>query len=230
MKDQFEPPRITIFAGHYGSGKTTVAVNYAMALARTCPRVALCDMDIVNPYFRTADCARMLAGAGVDLIHSPYANTNVEFYLPPEQARRAFDDPGLTSVMDLGGDDCGAMALGRYAGLLDELRGRGEDYALLMVVNACRPLTRDADSLREIKNEIEAAAHVGFTGLVNNTNLGPETTPETVAASFPLLRALRETLALPVVMTAVRADIPLAVPEDLGPRFDVLCYGNRFGV
>jgi len=220
------PARITIFAGHYGSGKTTVAVSYAMTLARTLPRVALCDMDIVNPYFRTADCARTLAGAGVELVSSAYANTAVELYLPPEQAMRAFDDPSLASVIDLGGDDCGAKALGRYAA---RIRGRG-DVALLMVVNACRPLTRDAASLLAIKNEIEAAGHVPFTGLVNNTNLGAETTPEIIAGSFPLMRELRESLGLPIVMTAVREDVPLAVPEDMGSRFDVTCYGNRFGV
>ena len=227
MKDNLPPPaRITIFAGHYGSGKTTAAVNYAMALARACPRVALCDMDIVNPYFRTADSAHILAGAGVELISSSLANSNVEMIGLPARLPRVFDDPTLTSVIDLGGDDCGALALGRYAG---RLRGRG-DIALWMVVNACRPLTRDVDALLEIKTEIEAAARVPFTGLVNSTNLGLETTPEIIAASFPLMRRLREALALPIVMTAVREDIPLAVPEDMGPRFDVRCWGNRFGV
>ncbi|MCL2494850.1 MAG: hypothetical protein FWE98_04245 [Oscillospiraceae bacterium] len=220
------PARLTIFAGHYGSGKTTVAVSYAMALARTRPRVALCDMDIVNPYFRTADSAGVLADAGVELIHSRYANTNVEFYLPPVEAARVFDDPTLTSIIDLGGDDCGALALGRFA---ERIQGRG-DAALLMVVNACRPLTRDADSLLAIKNEIETAARLPFTGLVNSTNLGAETTPEIVAASFPLMRQLRDALALPIAMTAVREDIPLAVPEDMGPRFDVVCWGNRFQI
>ena len=227
MRNILAPPaRITIFAGHYGSGKTTAAVNYAMALARVCPRVALCDMDIVNPYFRTADCADILAGAGVELISSRYVNTNVEMSCLPTQLPRVFDDPTLTSVIDLGGDDCGALALGRYAG---RIQGRG-DIALWMVVNACRPLTRDVDALLSIKAEIETAAHVPFTGLVNSTNLGLETTPETIAASFPLMRQLRDALALPIVMTAVREDIPLAVPEDMGPRFDVRCWGNRFGV
>ena len=221
-----QPARITIFAGHYGSGKTTAAVNYAIALARTAPRVALCDMDIVNPYFRTADCAQVLAGAGVELISSRYVNSAVEMACAPVEAVRVFDDPALTSVVDLGGDDCGALALGRYAA---RIQGRG-DVALWMVVNACRPLTRDADSLRAIKAEIEAAAHVPFTGLANNTNLGVETTPEIIAGSFPLMRELRDALALPIVMTAVREDIALDVPEDMGPRFDVVCYGNRFGV
>jgi len=227
MENILPPPaRITIFAGHYGSGKTTVAVNYAMAVARAYPRVALCDMDVVNPYFRTADCAHILADAGVELISSSLANSNVEMIGLPAQLPRVFDDPGLTSVIDLGGDDCGALALGRYAA---RLRGR-EDTALLMVVNACRPLTRDAAALLETKAEIEAAAHVPFTGLVNCTNLGAETIPETVAASFPLMRELRDALALPVVMTAVREDIPLVVPEDMGVRFDVQCWGNRFRV
>jgi len=227
MKDILEhPARITIFAGHYGSGKTTAAVNYAMALARACPRVALCDMDIVNPYFRTADCAGILAEAGVELISSSLANSNVEMIGLPAQLPRVFDDPGLTSVIDLGGDDCGALALGRYAA---RLQGRG-DVALWMVVNACRPLTRDVAALLEIKTEIEAAARVPFAGLVNSTNLGAETIPEIVAASFPLMRQLRQALALPIVMTAVREDIPLAVPEDMGPRFDVQCWGNRFQI
>jgi len=227
MENIFDhPARITIFAGHYGSGKTTAAVNYAMALARACPRVALCDMDIVNPYFRTADSADILAGAGVELISSSLANSNVEMIGLPAQLPRVFDDPTLTSVIDLGGDDCGALALGRYAG---RIQGRG-DIALWLVVNACRPLTRDVDALLSIKTEIETASHVSFTGLVNSTNLGAETTPEAIAASFPLMRRLREALALPVAMTAVREDIPLVVPEDMGTRFDVQCWGNRFGV
>ena len=231
MKNMLDSPaHVTIFAGHYGSGKTTAAVNYAMALARVCPRVALCDMDVVNPYFRTADCANILAGAGVELISSSLANSNVEMIGLPAQLLRVFDDPGLTSVIDLGGDDCGALALGRYAARLAELRGRGEAYDLWMVVNACRPLTRDVAALLAIKAEIEAAAHVPFTGLANSTNLGAETAPEIIAASFPLMRQLRDALGLPVVMTAVREDIPLAVPEDIGTRFDVQCWANRFGV
>ena len=221
-----EPARITIFAGHYGSGKTTAAVNYALSLARVRQNVALCDMDIVNPYFRTADFAGILAQGGVELISSPYANTNVELYLPPVEALRAFDDPRLTSVIDLGGDDCGALAIGRYA---SRLQGR-DDVALWMVVNPYRPLTRDIAGLRAIRGEIEAAARLRFTGIVNNTNLGGVTTAEDIASHFALVRELSDTLELPVVMTCVKAGIALDVPPELGERFDVECYGNRFGV
>jgi hypothetical protein len=218
--------RITIFAGHYGSGKTTAAVNYALWLARARQNVTLCDMDIVNPYFRTADFEGVLAGGGVELLRSPYANTNVEMLGAPVEALRLFDDPRLTGVIDLGGDDRGALALGRYAA---RLRGSG-DTALWMVVNPYRPLTRDIAGLREMRAEIEGAAHLRFTGIVNNTNLGGVTAPADIAAYFPLVRELSETLALPVVMTCVRAGIALEVPPGLGERFEVECWGNRFGV
>lgn len=221
--------RVTIFAGHYGSGKTTLAVNYALALAQRLPRVALCDMDIVNPYFRTADSAQVLAQGGVELISSPYANTNVEMPWAPVDAQRALDQPGLVSVIDLGGDDSGALALGRYAARLAQLREAGE-LAVWMVVNTCRPLTGDAEALREVKAEIEAAAHIPFTGLINNTNLGEETTPDVIEGSFPLVEELSAALALPVVMTAVRTDIPLDVPPGMGDRFDITRYGNRFSI
>jgi len=218
--------KITILAGHYGSGKTTVAVNYAMALAKAHDRVALCDMDIVNPYFRTADHAQRLAGAGVELISSAFANSNLEAVWAPVEILRVFDEPGLVSVIDLGGDDCGALAIGRYA---ERLQSR-DDVALWMVVNPYRPLTRDLDSLRGIRREIEVSAKLRFTGLVNNANLGVETSAEIIEASFPLMRSLSEDLALPIVMTAVRRDIALDVPPEMGGRFEVECWGNRFGV
>ena len=217
--------KINIIAGHYGSGKTTFAVNYAMELKREHERVALCDMDIVNPYFRTADHARLLADAGVELISSPFANTNVEMPWAPVEVLRVFDDPALRSVIDLGGDDQGAFAMGRYA---KKLAGRG-DVELWMVVNPYRPLSNDVNSLRTIQQEIEAACKLRFTGLVCNPNLGEETTPALVAASFPLMREISAAFGLPVVMTAMRRGMAVDVPPELGERFEMDCYGNRFG-
>jgi len=217
---------ITIFAGHYGSGKTTAAVNYALKLRRGASGpVVLCDMDIVNPYFRTADYADMLADHGIELISSSFANSNVEAVWYPTQAARVFDDPGLTSVIDLGGDDCGALALGRYAG---RMQGR-EDIRLLLVVNPCRPLTRDAESLRQTAKEIEAAARLKFIGIVNNTNLGGDTTAELIADHMGLVREMSRALALPVAITTIPARLPLEVPGDMGERLDIVRYPNRFG-
>jgi len=224
MQEAGNLQKITIIAGHYGSGKTTFAVNYAMALRREYERVALCDMDIVNPYFRTADHAQILEDAGVELISSPFANTNVEMPWAPVEVLRVFDDPALCSVIDLGGDDQGAMALGRYAKKLV-----GRDAELWMVVNPYRPLSRNMEDLRVIQQEIEAACKLRFTGLVCNPNLGEETTPELIAASFPLMREISVAFGLPVVKTAVQRGTEVEVPPELGELFELECYGNRFG-
>ena len=224
---------VTIFAGHYGSGKTTVAVNYVLELRKQAPGLrkqapgllALCDMDIVNPYFRTADHAKLLAENGVELISSAYANSGVEAVWYPTQAARVFDDPGLDSVVDLGGDDCGALALGRYAARIE---GR-KDIRLLMVVNPCRPLTRDVGGLLQIKREIENVAGIPFAGMVNNTNLGGDTTAALITGCFGLVREMSRALGLPFARTAIPAEIPLEVPADLGKRLDITRYPNRFG-
>lgn len=191
--------RITIFAGHYGSGKTNLAINYAVWLKQTKQNVVVCDLDIVNPYFRTADAMEFLKEKGIELVSSDYANTNVDVPSIPAGAQAVFDNRNVCAVIDLGGDDRGALALGRYAGnIIDE-----NDYEMLLVVNRYRPLTRDIESLAEIRGEIEASAGVAFTGLVNNSNLGAETTVEDVRGTFEFAEELSGKLNLPVKMTAV---------------------------
>jgi len=194
--------RITVFAGHYGSGKTNLAVNYAIDLRKRHEKVAIADLDIVNPYFRTVDGAAQLAAAGVELISSAFANTNVEAPAMPADAVRLFDNKALYGVIDLGGDDRGAYAMGRYASLL-----AAEDAQILFVLNCYRPLTPDADSAQEVMREIEVAARFCFTGIVNNSNLGAETTRETVVSSLPCAAALADKTGLPVVFTSTRADL-----------------------
>jgi len=191
--------RITIFAGHYGSGKTTLALNYAFWLKQRHQRVALCDLDIVNPYFRTADAARALQAAGIALISSTFANTNVEAPALPPEAKSVFDDHGVHAVIDLGGDDRGALALGRYARLLRE----EADCQMLLVINQYRPLTRSLPDLSLIRAEIEAAGKVPFTGIANNSNLGGETTLSDIHASLPFAEEASQALGLPLRMTAV---------------------------
>jgi hypothetical protein len=193
-----QPARITVFAGHYGSGKTTLAVGYALWLKRRHPRVALCDLDIVNPYFRTRDAAGTLEAAGVELISSRYAGSNVDVPAMPADTQRVFDDRGIMAVMDLGGDDRGALALGRYAGQIT-----AGPHEMLLVANRYRPLTRDVAALAEIRAEIEAACRVPFTGLVNNSNLGAETTAADVLDTLDFAEEAGRALGLPVKLTAV---------------------------
>ena len=193
--------RITLFAGHYGSGKTNIAVNYARLLARRGHPVTLADLDIVNPYFRAKDSEADLAKEGIRLISSPYANSNVDIPALPQEMYAVTDDRSHYAVLDIGGDDRGALALGRYApGILQE----GE-YEMLLVVNCYRPLSHDAPSTLEIMREIELAGGMRFTAIVNNSNLGCETTARTVLDSLPYAARISEESGLPVKMTTVEA-------------------------
>lgn len=193
------PKRVTLFAGHYGSGKTNIAVNYARMLAAQGLPVTLADLDIVNPYFRAKDSEAALAPLGIRLISSPYANSNVDLPSLPQEMYAVVDDKSRCAVLDIGGDDRGALALGRYApGILRE-----GDYEMLLVINCYRPLSSDAKSTLEILREIEQAGGMRFTGIVNNSNLGAETTPETVLGSLPYAEGVSKESGLPVRMTTV---------------------------
>ena len=172
--------RITLLCGHYGSGKTNVAVNLAFRAAQSHPNVAIADLDIVNPYFRTKDSREELAAAGIRLICSDYANSNVDIPALPPEMYAITDDTSLKVIVDVGGDDRGALALGRLAPAIKQ----ENDYDMLMVINRFRPLTRTAEETYEVMCEIEAAGGIPFTGLVNNSNVGEETTAEDVIESM----------------------------------------------
>ena len=129
--------RITILAGHYGSGKTNIAVNLAFQKKKAGVSVAVCDLDIVNPYFRTKDSEKDFQEAGIRLISSEYANTNVDIPALPPDMYAVIDDKNTSFVLDIGGDDRGALALGRLApGILGE-----GNFEMLLVCNFFRPLT-----------------------------------------------------------------------------------------
>ena len=195
--------RLTLFAGHYGSGKTNIAVNYALYLARTGKRVTIADLDIVNPYFRTKDSEKELSEAGIRLISPRYANSNVDLPALPAESYSLVQDKTVYGVMDIGGDDRGAYALGRY---VDAIKAEG-NYRMAFVVNCYRPLTSTPDEALEIMHEIETACGLGFTCIINNSNLGEETTPETVLASADFVRELSELTGLPVWMTSVEESV-----------------------
>ena len=186
--------RLTLFAGHYGSGKTNIAVNYALLLAKEGKDVVIADLDIVNPYFRTKDSAAVPEAAGVKLISPQFANTNVDLPALPAEAYRLVQDKSIYGIMDIGGDDRGAYALGRYVPTLKE----ENNYRMVFVANASRPLTRTPEEALEVMREIEAACGLQFTDIINNTNLASETTPETVMNSQGYMEKLSEISGLPI--------------------------------
>ena len=191
--------RITLLCGHYGSGKTNIAVNLALALRENYSKVAIADLDIVNPYFRTKDSAEELLKADINLIVSEYAGSNVDIPALPQGMYSLTDDKSVRAVIDVGGDDRGALALGR---LSDAIKNE-DDYEMLLVINKFRPLTPDAESTVEVMKEIETACKIGITGLVNNSNLGEETTANDVLSSLKYAQEVSLVTGLPIKFTAV---------------------------
>ena len=206
-----EHKRLTLFAGHYGSGKTNIAVNYALHLAKEGKQVCIADLDIVNPYFRSADSRQELESAGVELISPQFANSNVDLPALPAQAYKLVQDKRCYGIMDIGGDDRGAYALGRYVPYMKQEK----NYRMVYVANCYRPLTRTAAEALEVMQEIEAACGLAFTDIVNNSNLASETDVQAVLDSQPFIRELSEVSGLPVFMTTVRADLAQALSKDI---------------
>jgi len=195
--------RLTLFFGHYGSGKTNIAINYALHLKEKFDKVAIADIDIVNPYFRTKDSEELLTQSGIRVVALPFANTNVDLpALPPEVYGLVQSDEYYT-VLDIGGDDRGAFALGRYTPyILEE-----NNYEALYVTNFYRPLTQTPEDALEVIREIEEACKIKMTGIVNNSNIGELTTADDIIATMPKADELSQIAGIPVVFTCAEKNI-----------------------
>ena len=208
-----EHKRLTLFAGHYGSGKTNLAVNYALLLASEGKKVCIGDLDIVNPYFRTKDSAKVLSDAGVELISPQFANSNVDLPALPAECYRLVQDFNTYGIMDIGGDDRGAYALGRFVPFIL----KENNYRMIYVANCYRPLTRTAEDTLEVMREIEAACGLAFTDIINNSNLGSETTPDTILASISYIEELSRISGLPVFAHSAEETVAEGLAEKLSP-------------
>ncbi|MBO5321045.1 MAG: hypothetical protein J6B22_00370 [Clostridia bacterium] len=203
-----EYKRITLLCGHYGSGKTNIALNMAYEIKENYDNVAIADLDIVNPYFRTKDSAEELKEKGIRLIASEYAGTNVDIPALPQDMYSLTDDKTVKAVIDVGGDDRGALALGRISPkIMAE-----NDYEAFLVINKYRPLTPDVASTLEVMAEIETAGSFKFTGIINNSNLGVQTTAEDVLNSLKYAEDVSKATGLPLICTSVNKTL-----------FDELC-------
>jgi hypothetical protein len=178
--------RILVVTGHYGSGKTEFAVSFALLKARlrgrNASRLALVDLDIANPYFRSRERRELLEAAGVGVYGSLY-KTEITAELPALSAdiRAPLEDEGCFVIVDAGGNDSGALVLNQFGKYLTP-----EQSAVAAVINANRPETRDADGAVRHLDAIESVTGLKIEGIVNNTHLLRQTTPETIAAGHAL--------------------------------------------
>ena len=192
--------RVNLFLGHYGTGKTNIALNFALMLKEN---VTVYDLDIVNPYFRTLDGKDILDSNNIPLIASDYANTNVDCPAMNPECYLMVRDKNRYAVVDVGGDDRGAYALGRFRNdIIEE-----NNYDMFLIINKYRYETRTPEETLEIKKEIEEVAGIKFTAIINNSNLGRETTKEVILNSLEYAKEVSKLTGLEIKYTAIREDL-----------------------
>lgn len=200
--------RINIFTGHFGSGKTEISINYAINLAKMGKKVAIVDLDIVNPYFCTRGIRKELEEHGIRVIASDPNLSNAELMVVPAEVLAVFNDKSYEVVMDIGGDDQGAIVLGQYNRYLKE-----EPYDMYFVINNNRPLTSNNDDTEDYIRAIQTASRLKITHLISNTNLSYETVVEDIIKGDKTVNNLAEKLNIPHKYTVCRRDLVDEVKE-----------------
>lgn len=201
--------KITVVTGHYGSGKTNFSANLAIKLAAEGKKVTVADLDIVNPYFRSADFAELFREKNVTLAAPMFANTNLDIPAISFDLERIAEEDGYL-IVDVGGDEDGAAALGRYA---NGFSAHSDNIEVVYVVNMYRYLTGTAEGAVQFMNEIAYASRLKHTAIVNNSNLAEETTAERIEASVPYAEKICELTGLPLLYTVVSGGIKANVPN-----------------
>jgi len=202
--------RINIVTGHFGSGKTEVAVNMAIKLAKSGKKVTIVDLDIVNTYFRTEDARHALEQAGIRVISPQFANTNLDMPTVPAEVISVFADTENHVVFDIGGDKDGAFALGQYNRFFTK-----EPYSMYFVINTRRPLTQNADDILEYIDEIQAASRLTITDLVNDTNLTCDTDIEVLLSGQSAIDEVSQRTGIPLSLICGGHDVVVQLPESL---------------
>jgi hypothetical protein len=190
--------RVNVFSGGFGSGKTEVAVNFALHLAGAGRRVSIADLDIVNPYFRSREVRGQMRAQGVDVLVPDERLVNADLpIVQPEVAGALEQSQGLV-VLDLGGDPVGARVMASLSRHI-----RGNDLAAFLVLNSRRPFTATVESARKMMEDIGRAAGVAVTDIVVNSHLIGETTTGVIEEGIALGEELGRVTGTRVAFVAV---------------------------
>lgn len=200
MLEKIKP--LTIVTGHYGCGKTNFSLNLAVELSKQGETVTLVDLDIVNPYFRTSDYGELLAEHQIHLVAPVFAHSNLDAPSLPAEMYAAFEQTQGHVIVDAGGDDAGATALGRFSKLI-----QARDYQMLYVINRFRPQTASPEEAAALLREVENASHLKATAVVQNSHLQGQTAKEDILSSLPYAREVCSLLSLPLFCTTVPAPL-----------------------
>jgi energy-coupling factor transporter ATP-binding protein EcfA2 len=190
--------RLVIVIGHYGSGKTEFAVNYAVKMKETYENVSIADLDIVNPYFRSREKRNFFEEIGIKLFDSSIRNTAIDLPALPAEMTGVITNSNIKSILDVGGDPVGARVLARYAEQIKNV-----EYDMFYVINGNRPDTSTVEGVLKYLEMIEATSRLKITGLVNNTHMLKATTVEDVEFGHELTKKVSWETDIPIRYEAV---------------------------
>ena len=208
--------RVSIITGHYGTGKTELSVNLALALAAEGKRVMLADLDIVNPYVRSRERRPQLEAAGIQVISSSQACSDADVPALPAELLAILENRDIRGILDIGGDPVGARVLARFQPKIVQ-----EDYQLIFVLNANRPEVREAEHAIAYLRSIEAVTGLTCSGIVNNTHLCGETTPAEIRKGAALAEAVSRQTGIPILCHTAEVRFADAVSDLREPVFPI---------
>jgi hypothetical protein len=214
--------KVYIIVGHYGSGKTEFSVNFVYKLINQGRKVAISDLDIVNPYFRSRERSEEFKKAGVKLISNNFENDNlIDMPALSAEVQSLFVNKERDNIIDVGGDAVGATVLGRFAKDILKI-----DYEMWIVVNANRYQTQTVEQVLEYMRGIEFNSKLKINGLINNTHYLRETSIEDVIRGDKLVREISKNTGVPVKYVAYLKEIHREVEKLnlLGKSFPIDLY------
>lgn len=184
--------KVIIFAGGFGSGKSELVLNYAIQRSQKTANLILADLDLVNPYFASRDMRNSLEARGIRLV-APGGELSFGDVpsIPAETIGLLRGNDEI--IIDLAGDEVGSLVLGYLSRYIKD-----SDYQFYLVLNPYRPFAQDLESVVELKQLLEGAAHMPFTGLVSNPNLMGETGLDTIRAGHQMVLTYAQAIQLPI--------------------------------
>ena len=209
---------VKVLIGNYGSGKSELALNFAMQAAARGERTELLDLDMVNTYFRLTERGKMVEQKEIRLVSPNFACSGIETLSLPAEVSSAFVLDWDTVIFDVGGDDVGATALGRYH--QDFMALEPGALEVLNVVNIRRPLASTVEKIHRLQEGMQTHARLQITGMINNTNLSTMTSADDLWDGYELLRQVVELTGIPVAYTTGKKDILDAfLARDPDPKY-----------
>jgi hypothetical protein len=200
---------ITVIVGHFGSGKTEIAINSGIYLAKYAKETILVDLDIVNPFFRSTEVKDILNDNNVHLISPNFASTHLDIPSLPPSIQSVFNKKDASILFDVGGNEDGATALGRYYPYF-----KNSHYEMYFVINTCRPFTKEINDIIELFEKIEQHSRLKITHLISNSNLSFETTADIVIQGYHITQAVSKKLNIPIKYITATEDIISQLPDE----------------